>query len=80
MVEPSMLGPCPGVLVASSTAPVCGGSARVAGPALVGVWNGLLVVPGWGMGVARCWALRNQAPAHGGAGGCWFSCGCLVVG
>jgi hypothetical protein len=34
-----------------------------------GVWNGSVVVGGWGrpvlVGVAHCWALRNQAPLFG---------------
>ena len=55
-MEPSTLGPCwLGAVVASTTRPAgfsCG--VGVEGP--VGVWW-------WGMEVARCWALRDQAPA-----------------
>ena len=51
------------------------GRGGVGGRLLVPVFARVWV--GW---VARCWALRNQAPAPGWVCGCWFFCGCLVVG
>ena len=58
-----------GAVVASTTRPL-----------LWGVGVGRPVVSGWwGMEMARCWALRNQALCTDVCG-CWLSCGCLVVG